>query len=100
MPSDTTEYIEITGSITAVIYANDDNGYAVLRLREALTGEEITVVGCIPGATDGETLTVYGIPEGTGYTVAEEDYSANGYETTSTGDSGEIVTGEERVVLC
>ena len=43
---------------------------------------------------DGETLTVYGIPEGTGYTVAEEDYSANGYETTSTGDSGEIVTGE------
>lgn len=61
MPSDTTEYIEITGSITAVIYANDDNGYTVLRLREALTGEEITVVGCIPGATDGETLTVTGV---------------------------------------
>ena len=29
LPSDTTEYIEITGSITAVIYANDDNGYTV-----------------------------------------------------------------------
>ena len=43
---------------------------------------------------DGETLTVYGIPEGTDYTVTEADYSANGYETTSTGDSSEIVVGE------
>ena len=43
---------------------------------------------------DGETLTVYGIPEGTDYTVTEDDYSANGYETTSTGDSSEIVAGE------
>lgn len=53
-------YIDITGSVTAVIYSNEENGYTVLRLRESITGEEVSVVGCMPGAADGETLTVTG----------------------------------------
>ena len=43
---------------------------------------------------DGETITINGIPDGTTYEVLEQDYSANGYETTSTLDSGEIIDGE------
>ena len=42
----------------------------------------------------GETITINGIPDGTTYEVLEQDYSANGYETTSTLDSGEIIDGE------
>lgn len=55
-----TGYLEITGSVSAVIYTNEDNGYTVLRLREAITGEEISVVGCLPGTAEGENLTITG----------------------------------------
>ena len=37
----------IRGSVAAVIYQNEENGYAVLRL-QCEDGEEITVVGTIP----------------------------------------------------
>ena len=39
---------------------------------------------------DGETLTIYGIPEGTDYTVAEDVPAADGYAMTSTGEIGKI----------
>ena len=66
-----------------------DNTYKTSEGELAVTGGEATFT-----LKGGETLTVYGIPEGTDYTVTEEDYSANGYETTSTLDSGEIVAGQ------
>lgn len=53
--------MEITGNVTAVIYSNEENGYTVLRMRESVTGEEISVVGCMPGTAEGESLTVTGI---------------------------------------
>ena len=40
---------------------------------------------------DGETLTIYGIPEGTAYTVTETVPAADGYAMTATGESGDIV---------
>ena len=49
----------IQGVISAVVYQNYDNGYAVLRLVEE-TGELMTVVGCIPCVAPGERLTVSG----------------------------------------
>ncbi|MCI9264317.1 MAG: ATP-dependent RecD-like DNA helicase [Oscillospiraceae bacterium] len=49
-------YIE--GIVDSVIYQNEENGYTVLRLD---VGEEpVTVVGCMPGAAPGETLTAQG----------------------------------------
>lgn len=56
---ETREYNEITGTVTAVIFRNDENGYTVLRLDTEDSGE-ITVVGCMPGVTPGETLEADG----------------------------------------
>lgn len=50
---------EIVGTVTAVIFRNEENGYTVLRLDTDAVGE-VTVVGCIPGITPGETLEAEG----------------------------------------
>ncbi|MDD5917694.1 MAG: InlB B-repeat-containing protein [bacterium] len=42
----------------------------------------------------GESKTASSLPNGMGYTVKEADYSSDGYVTTKTGDTGEIVGGE------
>lgn len=47
------------GSITAVVFQNYENGYAILRM-EASDGQEITVVGTIPMPAVGEWLEVTG----------------------------------------
>ena len=49
----------IDGTVDAVIFQNEENGYTVLRL-EVGAPEPVTVVGCIPGAAPGEGLTVTG----------------------------------------
>ena len=55
----TKDYNEISGTVAAVIFRNDENGYTVLRLETDHEGE-ITVVGCMPGVTPGETLEAEG----------------------------------------
>ena len=50
---------EITGCVTAVIFRNEENGYTVLRLDTDDAGE-VTVVGCMPGVTPGESLEAEG----------------------------------------
>lgn len=49
----------IRGSVAAIIYQNEENGYAVLRLA-CEDGAEITVTGTIPDAVAGERLLVTG----------------------------------------
>ncbi len=49
----------IRGSVTAVVYQNEENGYAVLRFQTE-GGETVTVVGTIPMTTVGERLVVAG----------------------------------------
>ena len=49
----------ISGQVAAVIYFNEDNGYSVLRLRVD-DGSQAIVVGCIPLAAPGESLTAWG----------------------------------------
>jgi len=49
----------LQGTISAVVYQNYDNGYAVLRLN-CQDGQMITVVGTIPLPTVGERLMVTG----------------------------------------
>ena len=57
---------------------------------------ELTVTGGKATFTlkGGESLSIYGIPEGTDYTVAEKDPAEHGYLITSTsGEEGTIGTG-------
>lgn len=54
-----TELSEINGIISSVIYRNDENGYAVLRLEQD-NGEMTTVVGCFPYAAPGEMVSAEG----------------------------------------
>ena len=50
---------ELQGRIDSVIYRSDDSGYAVIRLD--VDGEDlVTVVGCIPYASPGESLYAVG----------------------------------------
>ena len=53
------EHNQIVGTVTAVIFRNEENGYTVLRMEVDDVGE-ITVVGCMPGVTPGETLEAEG----------------------------------------
>ena len=48
----------LEGTVSAVVYQNEENGYTILRLD--VHGEEITAVGSIPGAAPGEFLSIQG----------------------------------------
>lgn len=54
-----TNQIELSGSISSVIYQNEENGYTVLRM-DVDDGSQTTVIGCIPFAAPGELLTAIG----------------------------------------
>ena len=54
-----TDLLELSGTVEAVIYKNEENGYTVLRLRDG-SGENVTVVGCFPYAAAGESMIVSG----------------------------------------
>ena len=45
----------VEGTVTAVLFRNEENGYTVLKLDSGDKGE-ITAVGCMPGAAPGEVL--------------------------------------------
>lgn len=53
------ELMLVEGTVDAVIYQNQENGYTVLKLDAGEQGG-ITVVGCIPGAAPGEHLSIQG----------------------------------------
>ncbi len=53
------ELNRIEGSVEAVIYQNEENGYTVLRVDAGDQGG-ITVVGCMPGIAPGESIAVRG----------------------------------------
>ncbi|MGM9619549.1 MAG: ATP-dependent RecD-like DNA helicase [Oscillospiraceae bacterium] len=52
----------VEGTVLQVVFQNEENGYAVLRLAEE-TGELFTLVGCVPGAAPGERLSACGVWE-------------------------------------
>ncbi|MBO9597761.1 MAG: hypothetical protein J7559_08080, partial [Cohnella sp.] len=51
------------------------------------SGDTIALAG-------GQSIAITGLPAGTTYSIAEDDYSAAGYVTTKTGDAGAIVTDD------
>ena len=53
------EQTEINGIISSVIYLNDENGYAVVRI-ETDSGEMVTAVGCLPYIAPGEMISAEG----------------------------------------
>lgn len=50
----------ITGTVTAIVFSNSENGYTVLRLKNDDDDETVTAVGCIPGISEGERLELEG----------------------------------------
>ncbi len=54
-------YDQIQGSVERITYYNEENGYTVLRLRVAGERELVTVVGCLPELSPGESLRLDGI---------------------------------------
>ena len=56
------EQQQLIGTVKAIIFQNDENGYTVLRL-DVGGSEPVTVVGCLPFAAPGEGLTVAGVWE-------------------------------------
>lgn len=54
--------------------------------------------GDIITLTHGQEITIMGIPKGVSYTVTENDYSAEGYKTEKSGDTGTIVADETKNV--
>ena len=49
----------VEGTVSALLFRNEENGYTVLRLNCGLEGE-ITAVGCMPGVSPGEVLELEG----------------------------------------
>ena len=60
MDTSPSELIFLDGTVSAVIYRNEENGYTILRLETTDEGEEVTVVGTMPGINPGEGLSVHG----------------------------------------
>ena len=57
---DSAEEIEVLScTVSSVIYKNDENGYAVLKVQDE-DGADRIITGTIPYAWPGETLTAYG----------------------------------------
>ena len=54
------EQTTVTGTIAAVIFQNEENGYTVARVVTD-DGELVTVVGCIPHAAPGEEIAATGV---------------------------------------
>ncbi len=54
-----TGHSTVEGSVQNVVFRNEENGYTVLSLLTDM-GELVTVVGCIPFAAAGESMTVTG----------------------------------------
>lgn len=50
---------QVEGYVSSVLFRNEENGYCVLRLDET-SGQQCIVVGCIPMAAPGESLTAWG----------------------------------------
>ena len=58
-PMDDVGTVKLSGSIERVIYANDENGYAICDLGTD-TDELVTITGTLPYIGEGDTVTVWG----------------------------------------
>lgn len=82
-----TELEKIEGQVASVIYFNDDSGYTVLRL-DVDDGSQAVVVGCIPMAAPGESITAWGT--WTRHAAHGEQFKAEHAERTMPTGAGAI----------
>ena len=59
LTADDAGLLRLTGSIEHVIYANEDNGFAICDLGTE-SGDLITITGTLPYVGEGDSVTVYG----------------------------------------
>ena len=78
----------IMGTVLAVVFQNEENGYAVVRLVTD-EGELVTVVGCIPCAASGERLSATG--EFVSHAQYGEQFEAHEVERQMPTDETEIL---------
>ena len=58
--NETRTMMVLNGSISSIIYQNEENGYTILRM-DTDDGKQVTVLGCIPYAAPGELVSVTGV---------------------------------------
>ncbi len=56
---DERELLQLNGAVKGVLYRNEENGYAVVRVEDE-NGQTVTAVGCLPFAAPGEELELAG----------------------------------------
>ena len=82
------EETTIMGTVLSVVFQNEENGYAVLRLVTD-DGELLTLVGCVPCAAPGENLTATG--SFSSHPQYGEQFSASEVERYLPSDETEIL---------
>ncbi len=88
------EQLSICGTVEQVVFHNESNGYAVLRLLSE-TGEEVTATGCIPNVGPGEEVRMLG--RWTTHPSYGEQFAADTFErslpSTSRGIESYLASG-------
>lgn len=82
--ADTAKTFDFTLTLSGAAAAYTYSGHGV-------PGGTITS-GDTVSLANGQSITIVGLPAGTVYKVNEADYAGDGYTTTSTGDTGSIMT--------
>ncbi len=78
----------VSGTVAAIIYQNDDNGYTVCEI-ESPDGEAITVTGTLPFLTEGDKITAQG--SWINHTVYGMQFKAEYFEKTLPAEEGDIL---------
>ena len=80
-------YIQICGTVKAVLFQNEDNGYTVIKLEDT-DGQTVTAVGCLPYVTAGEQIILTG--EFTKHSTYGEQFKAEWAERSLPSGAEEI----------
>lgn len=78
----------VSGTVSAIIYQNEDNGYTVCEI-ETPEGDEITVTGTLPYLTEGDKITAKGV--WMNHAVYGPQFKAEFYEKTLPAEEGDIL---------
>lgn len=103
VPGDDIGSLKVTKTLTGnAVDANKEFNFTVTLGNASISGTygEMTFENGVAKFTlkGGESITATGIPAGTEYGVVENDANKDGYTTTSTGESGNIVKDKTAAV--
>ena len=78
----------VSGTVSAIIYQNEENGYTVCEITTP-DGDEITVTGILPFLTEGDKITAKGTF--VNHAVYGPQFKADIYEKTLPAEEGDIL---------